>query len=227
MKRFAVVGAAVAASVAVAGVALATIPNAGVISACYQSGGILRVIDVEGDATCKKNETSLAWNVQGPQGAQGAQGIPGLQGETGATGATGASGATGATGAAGQTGPAGTSDVYIARVGLGPRSSGHANSHTTVVVPAGSYLINGKATIINFDGDSQFADCRLSTGDRTFVKVPDRENEGGTTADGYMTMPVLDAATFAGAATIAMDCHIFNGAIDDIVLTATKVTAIH
>ncbi len=63
MKRFAVVGAAVAASVAVAGVALATIPNEGVISACYQSGGILRVIDVARADTCKMNETSLAWNV--------------------------------------------------------------------------------------------------------------------------------------------------------------------
>ena len=42
------------AAVAVAGVALATIPNEGVISACYQSGGILRVIDVATGATCAK-----------------------------------------------------------------------------------------------------------------------------------------------------------------------------
>lgn len=45
MRRIADVGAAVAAAVALAGVALATIPDAGVISACYQKSGILRVID--------------------------------------------------------------------------------------------------------------------------------------------------------------------------------------
>ena len=90
MKRFAVIGAALAASVAVAGVALATIPNAGVINGCYlKSGGILRVID-SSTSTCSTKETSLAWNVQGAPGPQGAQGVPGPQGETGATGATGA-----------------------------------------------------------------------------------------------------------------------------------------
>jgi hypothetical protein len=101
MKRFVVVIAAVAMSVAVASVALATIPNAGVISACYtKSGGTLRVLDASTSA-CSSKETSLAWNVQGPAGAQGPPG------STGAQGAMGPQGATGPQGPAGPTGPQG------------------------------------------------------------------------------------------------------------------------
>jgi len=42
-----------------------------------------------------------------------------------------------------------------------------------------------------------------------------------------LAIPVQDAASFGGPATIAMNCHIYNGGIGHIVLTATKVTAIH
>jgi len=233
MKRSLVVAAAVAASVAVAGVALATIPDGGVISACYQSGGILRVIDVAGGASCKQNETSLAWNVQGPQGpqgAQGAQGIAGPQGATGAQGVTGAQGATGATGATGPTGAtgaAGTSDVYILRDVVGVRRlDTNANSKATLSVPAGNYLINAKAHVWTRDGDTQPAHCQLSTGDRSDVRVPANDGQLIETS-GSMNLTLLDAATFSGPAMIVLDCHVFNGGINEIVVTATKVTAIH
>lgn len=98
-------------------------------------------------------------------------------------------------------------------------------THTALNVPAGSYLISGKASVMNFDGSTQFADCTLNTGDRTLIKLP----EGSTDIDQpIMSISVQDAATVGGApATITMDCHIFSGRIEQIVLTATKVTNVH
>jgi hypothetical protein len=87
--------AIVAATLAVGGVAFATIPTNGVISGCYlKSGGTLRVIDAT-TGKCSSKETSLNWNVQGAPGSQGPQGPPGEQGPKGDTGSAGAAGISG------------------------------------------------------------------------------------------------------------------------------------
>jgi hypothetical protein len=91
----AVAAAALVGAVAIAGVAYATIPSNGVISACYtKSGGSLRVID-SSTGSCSSKETSLAWNVQGAQGPTGATGPKGANGPTGPAGPAGASGVSG------------------------------------------------------------------------------------------------------------------------------------
>lgn len=96
------------------GVAYATIPSNNVIDACYtRSGGTLRVIDAT-VTTCKASETSLAWNVQGPQGATGATGPQGPAGPAGPAGPQGPTGATGPQGPAGPAGPSWT--VYVRSV---------------------------------------------------------------------------------------------------------------
>jgi hypothetical protein len=64
---------------AMGGVAFATIPSNGVISACYvKSGGALRIIDADTSA-CNPRENTLAWNVQGTPGEDGSPGISGLE----------------------------------------------------------------------------------------------------------------------------------------------------
>jgi hypothetical protein len=75
------------AVVFVAGVAVASIPDSqGVIHGCYvTSGGRLRVIDSGKGQKCRPAETSLNWNITGPQGKPGPQGQPGLQGPPGAS----------------------------------------------------------------------------------------------------------------------------------------------
>ena len=111
LRRAAVLAAA--AVIATTGIASATIPSANVIDACYtKSGGTLRVIDAT-VTKCGKQETSLAWNVQGvkgdtgepgpigPAGPAGPQGEPGPQGEQGIPGPQGPVGPTGPAGAAG------------------------------------------------------------------------------------------------------------------------------
>jgi hypothetical protein len=216
---------------AAVGVGYAAIPGSdGVIHSCYNAtsnpSGALRVIDAEAGAKCAKNEKPLAFNQTGPKGDKG---DPGPQGPQGVQGPQGEQGPKGDTGATGPAGPAGMSDVYITRDPDGAFCDGcHANTHTTLGVPAGAYLLSGKAILNNEDGSPQFADCRLSTGDRTLVKVPAAYTDlDGLRQGTILAVPVQDAATFSGAATIAMDCHIYNGSVGDIVLTATRVTAVH
>jgi hypothetical protein len=98
----------------VAGVALAAQPSArrpsnAVINACVKKGsGQLRVIRT--GSGCRKNESRLSWNVQGPAGPRGATGATGVTGPAGAAGPAGPAGPAGAKGdpgARGATGPAG------------------------------------------------------------------------------------------------------------------------
>jgi type VI secretion system secreted protein Hcp len=79
--------AGTAVVLAVAGVAVASIPNAdNVIDGCYSNGsGTLRVIDTS-SSQCTSKETALSWNQEGVPGEAGAPGIPGAPGPTGPQG---------------------------------------------------------------------------------------------------------------------------------------------
>lgn len=76
-----------ALAVIAAGVSYAAIPSSnGVISACKDNKGILKVIDAEAGQTCNANQQLLTWNQQGqpgPQGSAGPQGPSGPQGPAG------------------------------------------------------------------------------------------------------------------------------------------------
>jgi len=109
-------GLAVAATAAFAGSEAwarlgATEATSQVINACVKNNGTIYLVDA---GSCKKNETKITWNVEGPPGAtgpQGPKGDPGPQGEkgdTGAPGATGGPGPKGDKGDTGDTGPPGT-----------------------------------------------------------------------------------------------------------------------
>ena len=104
-RRAAVI--AVTGVMVMAGVVTASIPSNNVIDACYtKSGGSLRVIDST-VTKCARNETSLAWNVQGVQGPKGDTGGIGPQGPAGPAGTTGPQGPAGPTGPAGPKGDRG------------------------------------------------------------------------------------------------------------------------
>ena len=86
------------AAVALAGAAVAAIPDGdGVIHACRKvDGGALRV--VARASACRSGERALAWNqrgAEGPTGPAGAAGPPGPAGPKGATGAQGPQGPAG------------------------------------------------------------------------------------------------------------------------------------
>ena len=76
--RVLITGIATAALLAIAGVAVASIPASdGTIHGCYKnSTGDLRVID--STATCPNGTTPLNWNQTGPQGPPGPAGLGGV-----------------------------------------------------------------------------------------------------------------------------------------------------
>jgi len=103
--------ATVFAGVALAGSSLAaqrveTRRTADVIHACRNmKNGVLRAVDV--GVHCRKRETSLAWNVEGPPGPAGPAGPSGPKGSDGERGPLGPSGPAGPAGEQGRQGEQG------------------------------------------------------------------------------------------------------------------------
>jgi hypothetical protein len=110
--------------VLVAGVALAAQPggrrpSTAVINACVKKkSGLVRVVGSPGG--CRKGESRLAWNVQGPAGPRGASGAAGATGLAGPAGPAGPAGLAGSVGPAGPAGPAGAKGDTGARGATGP-----------------------------------------------------------------------------------------------------------
>jgi hypothetical protein len=129
--------------VLVAGVALAAQPggrrpSTAAINACVKKkSGLVRVVGSAGG--CRKGESRLTWNVQGPAGPRGASGAAGEigpagpagpvgpAGPPGAKGDTGARGATGPAGAAGLAGPQGPAAPALASLEILNGIACHAN----------------------------------------------------------------------------------------------------
>jgi hypothetical protein len=238
MRRKEIAAFAVLGTLAVGGASWAAIPSSdGVIHACYNAGpnpsGQLRVIDAEAGAQCQRNEKALNFNQRGPKGDKGDKGDPGPPGRDGVDGTDGRDGVDGTDGRDGVDGaPGGASEVYI-KHDRGVSSGEHANSHTTLDgLPAGRYLVSGKAVVYTYDGDRQPADCHLSTGDRSFVLVDEATTNraGAFIFDhdaGFAELTVLDTTLFTQTGSVAMDCHVYNGGVMQIVLTATTIGGYH
>jgi hypothetical protein len=103
--RLALVGLAIlAGATGVAYATAAVVASTSVINACTNDkNGELRMVDAAG--ACRRKESPVSWNVQGPQGdvgpagPQGLKGDPGVQGPPGPTGPQGPAGPAGADGA--------------------------------------------------------------------------------------------------------------------------------
>ena len=79
MKRWKGIAIVAALAAVAAGVAYATIPDAGgVVHGCVSKSGVLRVIDTGAGGACTTGETPLDWSQKGPAGPPGP---PGPQGE--------------------------------------------------------------------------------------------------------------------------------------------------
>lgn len=73
-----------------------------VINACVSRAGAIRIAN-----NCRRGESMLSWNAQGPAGPAGPKGATGAQGPAGPQGMAGAQGVAGPQGPAGPPGPAG------------------------------------------------------------------------------------------------------------------------
>lgn len=163
-KRIVLVIASVAGlALIIPGIATGTIPNGGVINACYtKSGGTLHVIDGS-VRNCSKSQTALSWNVAGQQGPTGPQGATGPQGPQGPAGVQGPSGSQGPPG---PSGPAGTTTLYEANAPGGQDLSGQTTL-ARFFLPAGSYLVQADGYVNDVSNDAGQI-CDLIDGNTTF-----------------------------------------------------------
>lgn len=161
---------------------------------------------------------------QGPAGPQGPTGATGPAGPTGPTGPQGPAGANGVAHAYTDTGSLVTKILCGLNCSiLGVKLDGSNPAVATVTVPAGSYLIFGKAQLNNDDGSDQLGSCQLSTGDQTSVRL----GSGGS-ASFIQSVSVQDTAiNVPDGTTFTMNCGTFNGIAQNPKLTAIEVNAIN
>jgi hypothetical protein len=237
-KNPSLVVAGVAATLAFASaVAWASIPDgAGVIHGCYQKvNGQLRVIDTDKGQICNPSENPLNWNQTGPQGAQGAQGPQGPAGLPGPQGDPGPQGPQGPAGPKGDPGPqgaSGTSDAYSTGGPYGPNFPGvfQINGGADLLsetVPAGSYVVIGRAMVSDDTGDAQDAFCELKAGsgdiDRSDVRMA-AAGDGGSVQNVALQ---ATATLFVDSTLLTLRCSAPGGEAAEPVLTAIKVGQLH
>lgn len=164
----------------------------------------------------------------GPQGPAGPQGPTGATGAAGPTGPTGPQGPAGANGVGHAYTDTGSLLKQIDCGGLncsifGVVLNGSNPAVATLTVPAGSYLIFGKAQLNNDDSSDQLASCQLSTGDQTTVRL----GSGGS-ASFIQSVSVQDTAVnVPDGTTVTMNCNTFKGIAQSPKLTAIAVNTIN
>ena len=155
--------AAVAAALALGGVASATIPgSAGTYAGCVsRASGVIRMIDPSlglssRRAHCLRSENRIAWGSAGATGSPGVTGLQGTAGTDGAPGAAGRAGSAGSAGSAGErgaTGGAGTAGDQGSSGTTGSTGAPGANGLAGSTGPSGIPGPGGSAGTVGPPGD--------------------------------------------------------------------------
>lgn len=98
----------------------------------------------------------------------------------------------------------------------------------TINLPAGYYALSGKASVYNVDGsDPQSAECGLSTGDSTRVRLDSGPSTAGDADSNQTSVAVQDLLSLSSPGSVSMWCATFRGRAEMGKLTALKVGALH
>jgi hypothetical protein len=208
-RRWAVAITVAASLTVAAGVAYATIPDAGgVVHGCYNQGsnpsGQLRVIDTDAGAKCSKNERTLDWNYKGPKGDKGDTGATGATGPTGPQGPAGPAGPTGATGPQGPQGPAGAAGAV--RITFQPShtfAGGDFEQILSTNLPEGTYALTARANLEwhGFeDPNDVVLACELRDGSTLLGGAEAMVDQVGSGSS--FTVPHDDTLTVIGVVTV-------------------------
>jgi len=179
------------------------------IHSCYSKRtGALRIA-----THCKRSERALSWNKFGAQGLDGRNGVKGSNGAGGAPGAVGA------------TGPAGPSDVYADGTAFAPLTASFVSFGSTTV-PAGSYLLEGKAVFFSTENASDMR-CHLAAdaSDKPEWDASDALADAG----GAQGLSMSAVATFATSQTVSIICRVQKGlgTIDGVRVIAVATGSLH
>jgi hypothetical protein len=108
----------------------------------------------------------------------------------------------------------------------------HNFDQTTVAslsnLPAGSYEVQGKASVLNFDPDTQYASCRLYLNAVGGTPLDTTVTRLAALGDlGTEAVPVQSAIDVNNGDTLLLTCATFDGGAADVALTVTRVGGIN
>ncbi len=153
-------------------------------------------------------------------GAVGPPGPTGPAGPTGPMGLPGTPGSAGAQGPAGTQGPAGPSHLYIAN-----RSASSCDPCTgSIVVPAGSYLVQASVTLSSTGGLADFYTCELVDGSGTPVGGTSKAGVANGATVNLMVVGWSSTATGFGVTCSSLEGFLFSL---DGTISAIQVGAIN
>jgi hypothetical protein len=134
--RRAVVALVATGALLLAAFAVASQAEASTLYACVKKSGTARVFTKK--PKCKKGESKISWNAEGPAGKNGANGASGTNGTNGTSGTNGTNGAV-----------AGYVVVQSGEVSFTQLESKESNALVmSKSLPAGSYIVNGNVEVI-------------------------------------------------------------------------------
>ena len=202
---------------AAVGVGLAA-TRSGTIHACAnKKSGVLRLA-----THCMRAEERVSWSITGPRGAQG------LRGAQGAQGAQGSQGQQGQQGTQGPPGPRGPSDAYTEyRQDLTvPAAAGNAFNLGSVSLPAGSFMVFGRASVLNNANVVKGVTCELGPPGANSgypIFATDEAHLQGLPVGAEQTMTLLGPVDLSsGAGDVELDCSL-AGAVGSGSLTFTDI----
>ncbi len=198
---------------------------------CLKNGTLSNVaIGTAPSAKCPTGADHITWSEQGTQGEPGIQGQPGIQGEQGPQGEQGL---------AGTPGTVAQSQVWIVENDGASLGQDDPIIHAVrMTLPAGSYVIEARATLQNRGNFSQnvSVECRMPSGDSSIsspdgVKVSKLLNGRGSNTLWHGTEEIVELTTavnHAGGTLRVLDClgGLTGTSVRDITVLATPVGAV-
>lgn len=180
--------------VLIAGAVSASIPGPnGLISACVDRLGVIRVIDVQAGGRCVLRETPLNWNQSGPAGPAGPAGAAGRPGPAGPTGSPG---------------PAGPSDAFVTTMPeFDPLVDNQPTALATFTLPAGAYVIDAPLRFHSqiIDGGETSVSCDLFANG---VQIDNYLLQFRVEEDfQFKVAPLLGSAQFSAPADVVVRCR--------------------
>jgi len=186
--------------------------SASTLYACVKKNGTARLFASK--PRCRKGETRLFWNVEGPQGPRGHNGANGRNGREGNNGANGTNGTNGANGAAGGFS---TSNELAKSI-----TAAREITVLSKTLPAGSYIVLAKASVGGLASkaerwavvcelvDEALLDTSVFTG-QLFGNGSATEFTGGA------TLALEAAATLKAPTTVSLRCSDFSPDLEETI----------
>ena len=191
---------AIAGALLLTSLTLVSEAHASVLYACVKKDGSARIYARR--HRCRRGETRLSWNSEGPAGSRGANGRNGRNGANGSNGANGVNGSNGAVAG------------YFASGISGQTLTGTETTIGQKLLPAGHYLLSAKVEIASEAKSAGIVGhkCQLNDErvlDTNYSNLP-LGPVGGSLFFSVVTLPLLGVLNTTAPSTLSVSCENYS-----------------